>query len=299
MIERIHDAAQMIPIDLITVVNGRERGRAKFKQLVASIEKVGLKKPITVARRKAKDGSERYDLACGQGRLEACRTLGYAEIPAMVVDATAEELLLISLVENLARRRHVTLELAREIGAMKDRGYDLAEIARKADLTESYVRGIVKLLRKGEAKLLTAVEKGHIPISIAVTIASSDEEAVRQTLSEAYDKKGLRGKALIRARQIIERILRDRRKQPAGKKGGAASVPAPVSPDKLMEEYEAELARQQALIRRADLCETRLTFIVSAFRSLLRDENFVNVLRAERLESMPQFIADRVGSGSV
>ena len=36
-----------------------------------------------------------------------------------------------SLVENLARRHPGSLELVREIGVLKDRGYSNAEIARK------------------------------------------------------------------------------------------------------------------------------------------------------------------------
>src|SRR5689334_5867706 len=44
MTERKNKNAEMIPIELITVINPRERGKAKFKQLVASIAKVGLKK---------------------------------------------------------------------------------------------------------------------------------------------------------------------------------------------------------------------------------------------------------------
>jgi len=62
---------QMIPIERITVVNPRARGRAKFKQIVSNIENLGLKKPITVAERPSGNGSPAYDLVCGQGRLEA------------------------------------------------------------------------------------------------------------------------------------------------------------------------------------------------------------------------------------
>ena len=47
---------KMIPIDQITVVNARGRGRSKFKQIVANISHIGLKKPITVARRLENDG---------------------------------------------------------------------------------------------------------------------------------------------------------------------------------------------------------------------------------------------------
>src|SRR5690349_578196 len=100
-----HEAqVQMIPIDQITVVNGRGRGRSKFKRIVANISHIGLKKPITVARRNADDGSVRYDLVCGQGRLEAFVALGQSEVPAMVVDANKDDLFLMSLAENCARR---------------------------------------------------------------------------------------------------------------------------------------------------------------------------------------------------
>jgi len=41
---------QMIAIDDINVVNSRARGKAKFKQIVANISNIGLKKPIAVTR---------------------------------------------------------------------------------------------------------------------------------------------------------------------------------------------------------------------------------------------------------
>lgn len=74
-----------VPLELIDVVNPRVRNRRVFMEIVESIAKVGLKRPITVAQR---DG--RYDLVCGQGRLEAFRELGQASIPAVVIDAYAE-----------------------------------------------------------------------------------------------------------------------------------------------------------------------------------------------------------------
>ena len=99
------DDVQMIPIDKITVLNPRTRGKKKFKQIMANIAEIGLKKPITVAEYKNGDGETRYFLGCGQGRLEAYESLGQTEIPARVIEATKEELILISLIENMARRR--------------------------------------------------------------------------------------------------------------------------------------------------------------------------------------------------
>ncbi len=110
---------EMIPVDAITVLNPRARNKRIFQELVTSIANLGLKKPITVSRRP--DGSG-FDLVCGQGRLEAFQALGQAVIPAMVIEASEEDCFVMSLVENLARRRHGPLELVREIGALKDRG---------------------------------------------------------------------------------------------------------------------------------------------------------------------------------
>ena len=96
---------ELIPIDSITVVNPRARNRKVFKEIVDNIAALGLKKPITVTRRECPEGV-RYDLVCGQGRLEAYQALGQTEIPAFVIEADIESGMVMSLVENLARRQH-------------------------------------------------------------------------------------------------------------------------------------------------------------------------------------------------
>lgn len=86
-----------IPVDLITILNPRARNKRIFQELVDSIAHLGLKKPITVSKR---PGRTRYDLVCGQGRLEAFIALGQTEIPAIVVEASEEDGYIMSLVEN-------------------------------------------------------------------------------------------------------------------------------------------------------------------------------------------------------
>src|SRR3546814_4634294 len=76
-------------------------------EIVDNIAAVGLKRPITVSRRAAAN-SVRYDLVCGEGRLEAFRMLGEAEIPAVVIDADEADCLVMSLIENIEiGRAHV------------------------------------------------------------------------------------------------------------------------------------------------------------------------------------------------
>src|ERR1700678_4277974 len=63
---------------------GRKRDRDGHRELCRSIEQFGVLTPITV--RKAPDDSGEYLLIKGQGRTLACRILGLAKIPALVVD---------------------------------------------------------------------------------------------------------------------------------------------------------------------------------------------------------------------
>ena len=107
-----NDDIQQVPIDQITILNPRSRNKRLFNTIVANIDHVGLKRPITITPRA--DG--KYDLVCGQGRLEAYQALGASSIPAIIIIATKEDRYLMSLVENIARRRHTTTELLKEGG---------------------------------------------------------------------------------------------------------------------------------------------------------------------------------------
>src|SRR3546814_4323751 len=75
----------------------------------------------------------------GEGRLEAFRMLGEAEIPAVVIDADEADCLVMSLIENIARRPHRPIDLMAEIGNLAKRGYSDAEIAEKIGCSRGWV----------------------------------------------------------------------------------------------------------------------------------------------------------------
>ena len=287
-----HDLeVHMIPVESIEVVNPRQRGRKKFQQIANNIAKLGLKKPITITPKNQQQPNGHYYLVCGQGRLEAYQSLGQTEIPALIVKATREELYLMSLVENLARRQRSSVELLGEICALRDRGYSFSEISKKTDIDIGYVRSIVKLMKKGEERLLTAVEQGKIPIDIAITIATAEDHDVQRALAEAYEKNNLRGKRLLAARRLIET------RRTAGKKMRGRvkrSSGGPISSKKLLRAYEDETTRQRLVIQKSKLCETRLLFVVSAVRQLFGDEQFVEVLREEEMDTLPAYLNEQV-----
>jgi ParB family transcriptional regulator, chromosome partitioning protein len=282
---------EMIQCDRITVLNPRDRNKKVFRQIVDSISKVGLKKPITISRCKNSGDELAYELVCGQGRLEAFLSLGQQEIPAVVVDVSEEERLIMSLVENLARRQHRPMELLHDIGELKKRGYSDTDIARKIGLSRDYVHSIIHLLEEGEVRLLIAVEAGQIPLSVALDIAESDVEGVQEALAEAYERGLLRGKKLLTAKRVVERRHRQGKAlDPAKSTEGRTRI----SSNTLVRVYKKEADRQRLMIKKAEVTQNRLLFIVEAMRTLLTDENFATLLRAEELSTMPRPLADLI-----
>jgi ParB family chromosome partitioning protein len=283
---------RMIPIDRIDVLNPRERNRVVFEEIVGNIKAIGLKKPITVTPRPGSDGAERYLLICGEGRMKAFRSLGEKSIPALVVDVSDENAFIMSLAENIARRQYRPLELLAGIEQMRDQGYDKKAIAQKTGLTVEYVQGILLLLKNGEERLLVAVEKGRIPLNAALTIvgAGDDDKAVQAALQDAYESGKLRGKQLLQARRVIER------RQTLGRSvaRGTPRKRESVTTSSLIRTYQKEVERQRQMVKKAEFAQQRLVFVVSALRELLADENFTTLLRAEGLESLPKYLAERV-----
>jgi ParB family chromosome partitioning protein len=281
------DIVEVVPVAAITVLNPRVRNKRVFEELVTSIAHLGLKRPITVSRRK--DGSG-FDLVCGQGRLEAFTALGQREIPAIVVEAEEEDCFVMSLVENLARRHHTPLELLRDIGALRQRGYSVSEIASKTDLSPEYAYAICYLFEHGEEKLIAGVERGIIPPTVAIEISKAKDGDVQDALAEAYENRSLPGNQLLAIRRIIEQ----RNSSGKGIQGARGAPRKRVTSDSLVRAYLRETDRQKTLIKKATLAQSRLLFLVNALRKLLADEHFTTLMRAEGMTTMPAPLAERL-----
>jgi len=277
-----------IPIANIRILNPRFRNKRRFAEIVESIEKAGLKVPITVAEREGEPGF--YDLVCGQGRIEACQALGDTEVPALVREVSKLDCYIMSILENVAKRRIASLDMAREVAAQRDNGCTAAESAERLAISESYVSMILRLVDRGEERLLRAVESGEIPINVAIEIAASDDAAIQRSLAEAYTSKQLRGKQLIAARRLVD----ERRTRGKGLKSSGARPKSNLTADELVKTYRKEALRQKRFVRKAQLVESSLVFVAGALKQLVADENFVNLLRAEKLEGMPEYLATAV-----
>ena len=289
---------EIIQIDLIHILNPRERRQSSFQKVVDSIEKVGLKKPIKVSLSTSAQGGydKPYTLICGQGRLEAFKALGATHIPAIVVELSEEDCFLQSLVENLARRRHSSFELMRGIQTLVERGYSVSEISKKIGVDRGYVKGIAHLITEGEERLVSAVEQGLIPLTVAIEISSTSHANAQIALQEAYERKELRGHKL----QTAIKVLNNRQRYgPRASRTNKYERKKQSSAASMVRAYKRETERQRILVQRADLTENRLLIIKSALDVLLSDEHFTTLLRAERLNTIPTQVAEMLGQNEV
>jgi ParB family chromosome partitioning protein len=271
-----------IPISEIRIVNPRTRSKPRFQAIVSSIETVGLKKPITVTKRPIAEDGTQYDLVCGQGRIEAFLALGQVTIPANVIEASQEDQFIMSLVENIARRPPSNKDLLREVISLKERGYGAREIAEKLGRDVDYISSISHLIDRNEAFLVEAVEANRIPVSIALLIATADDPGVQSALSQAYESGALRGARFKEAKRIIANYSAKRLES------GQPGQRRRLTGEALVREYQQRTREQQALVKRATRTREKLLMLKSAMQTLLGDEYFVTLLRAEELQAIPE-----------
>ena len=277
----------MIPIDRITVINPRVRNKKIFKEIVSNIAELGLKKPITVTRRDDADGP-RYDLVCGQGRLEAYQALGQHEIPALVVDADTEDCLVMSLVENLARRQHRAIDLLHDIEGLKERGYNDTDNRSKDRPHHRICQGRSSIAAERASIGCCAPSSPARSLSaLRLKSPAANDTEMQTVLQQAYEKKLLRGHKLIAAKRLIEQRRRRGKGLKISKSNGKR-VSGPCLRTALIRAYQEDVDRKRLLIRKAETTRNRLIFVTEALRKLLIDENFVTLLRAEGLDTLPQ-----------
>ena len=148
------------------------------QSLTNSIESSGLLHPVIV---RTKD--DRYEIVAGHRRLRAFRLLGYKQIPAIIREVSDQQMLELSLVENLQRRTITPIEEAKAFTRLqKDFNLTQTEIASKLGLTRDYVGQRMRLLTFPE-ELQEFVSHDTTSVSVAEAIASAPQELEQKMTS--------------------------------------------------------------------------------------------------------------------
>jgi len=89
-----------------------KRDEEVFRDVSGNIRAIGLKKPVTVTPRLVSDGTERYLLACGEGRVRAFRESERPRFPALVVAGLSDEEAILHRIGREHRAQKISLDRA-------------------------------------------------------------------------------------------------------------------------------------------------------------------------------------------
>jgi ParB family chromosome partitioning protein len=181
--------ANVIPIERVR--RNPHQPRADFDddalaELTASIATHGVLQPIIV--RDAADGG--YELIAGERRLRAARAAGLAEIPAVVRDSSANELLELALVENIQRSDLNPIEEASAYRELIDRfGLSHEAVSRQVGKSRVAISNALRLLdlaaETRQAIVDGRISEGHGRALAALTIPEL-QRAVLQVVLERH-----------------------------------------------------------------------------------------------------------------
>ena len=201
-------SATTLPIDAITVGPRHRKELGDIGALAASIATVGLLHPLVVRP----DGT----LIVGERRLLACRTLGWTEVPARVLDL--DDILQAEADENAVRLDFAPSEAVEIAAALRDREAERAK-DRQGTRTDQHPGNLPTGPGRADDKLAAAVGLSRRTYEKArAVVEAADADPTYGDLVARMDETGRVDPAFrtLLRRRIVERIEREPRPIPAG-----------------------------------------------------------------------------------
>lgn len=168
-------------------------------ELKKSILTNGLIQPITVRR----TPDHKYQLISGERRLQACKEIGYNEIPAYIIDVSSDELMLaLALIENIQREKLNSIEIGTAYKRLMDECHLTQEqIAERVGKDRTTVANTIRLLKLPQ-KIQDALIKDKITSGHARALINLDNNALQIQLLENIVSKNL-------SVRKVERLVRE------------------------------------------------------------------------------------------
>ena len=120
---------------------------AALEELAASISREGILQPLLVVRAQDPAAARPYVLIAGERRLRAARRVGLTTVPCVVREATGEQMLEWSLVENIQRADLNAVERAQAYRSYMDRfNLTQAEVAERTGEARPSIANYLRVL---------------------------------------------------------------------------------------------------------------------------------------------------------
>jgi ParB family transcriptional regulator, chromosome partitioning protein len=171
-----------------------------LSELAASIREHGLLQPLIVTCQ----GPEQYQLIAGERRWQAARLVGLLTVPAIVKEATPQEVLELALVENIQRADLNPLEEASAYRQLVDEfGLTQEQVAQRVGKSRVAVTNILRLLRL-PAEVREALAGGSISEGHARALLGLPTREAQLTALEVVLRKEL---SVRQTEELVRRLL--------------------------------------------------------------------------------------------
>jgi ParB family chromosome partitioning protein len=177
---------------------------AENEELTNSINMQGLLQPIIV--RPATDGgSENYSIVAGNRRFNACKALGWKDIPSRIVDADDKEAFQLSLTENIQKKSLNPVEEAYAFEAYNlNYGWGgITELAFRIGKSISYVDRRMRLL-KLPIDVVDLISTGKMSPSAADELLPIQDQKQQSALAYMVEVNRLSTRRLRLLRRDLE-----------------------------------------------------------------------------------------------
>jgi len=210
--ERTEKGDSLFEVDVRKVRTNPSQPRAEFnreklEELKISIAENGVIQPITV--REVDDG---YEIIAGERRFRAVTELGFAKVPAFVMDVSTEEQMLeLALVENIQREDLNPIDVAKGYQQLqKEYGLTQEQVAQKVGKDRATVANFIRLLKLAP-KIQESLQQGEISMGHARTLMGLSSNADQIQTWKKCVKQGWSVRKL-------EKVVRDAVEGPSRKK---------------------------------------------------------------------------------
>ena len=178
----------------------------KIQELAQSIREHGVFTPILV--RKSLQG---YELIAGERRLRACKEAKLETIPAIVLDFTEDQMMEISLLENIQRENLNAIEEAIAYQRLMDRmSYTQEKLAERVGKSREYIANILRLLKLPKS-IQQMVSENQVSMGHVRPLITIDDEGVAYDIATRIIDEGLSVRA-------VEKLVKESKENPKTEK---------------------------------------------------------------------------------
>ncbi|MBL0691930.1 MAG: ParB/RepB/Spo0J family partition protein [SAR324 cluster bacterium] len=218
------------------VVPDKTQARKNFdlvslQELADSISTKGIIQPIVV--RKLSEG--KYSIIAGERRWHAAKLAGFEKVPAVIRDYKEDEILELSLIENIQRSDLNPIEEAQAYQSLlKSNNYLQEDIAKRVGKSRAYVANSLRLLKLPD-RIKTELLNNNLQAGHARALLSLEDANLQNNLVDIIISDGL---SVRKVEELVNEFKSTIQKKTPHKKSALSIKDANNTTERLQQKWE-------------------------------------------------------------